>query len=298
MKEQEVYSPEAEWHLKLFQRSFLQRAKLHHIEKMMPSSTHAMMCLDLGGGDTVISHYLPRKGGEWKCGDRSELLCNTLTALVGPDRVFKVEDAKLPFPDNSMDLIVIIGLLEHIDDDYGMIQECHRVLKQNGKIVANVPHAKKMSLVPSLRNLLGLTAEVQGNVRPGYSENQMYTLLKDGFDITDSLTYNKFFVQVADILVQFFGSFIRDKGKLEADPLTQEVDVNKYQKISRFYGLMYPFVWFASKLDLLLVFSRGHSLVVKAQARPWRPRVTPKLRDGRSIAEATMNSKIGTAAPF
>ena len=38
-------------------------------------------------------------------------------------------------------------------------------------------------------------------------------------------------------------------------------------------------------------------MVLRAKRRMmWVPRVTPRLRDGRSIAEAALRSKIGTAA--
>ena len=40
------------------------------------------------------------------------------------------------------------------------------------------------------------------------------------------------------------------------------------------------------------------SLIVRAQKRQLLPRRTPVLADGRSIAEAALGGKIGTAAPF
>jgi hypothetical protein len=56
--------------------------------------------------------------------------------------------------------------------------------------------------------------------------------------------------------------------------------------------------WIAAQLDLLLFFTRGYHLVAIAQRKIWRPRRTPVLKDGRSIADATLNTRIGSAAPF
>ncbi len=46
---------------------------------------------------------------------------------------------KLPFRDNSVDLIYHQGLLEHFPDPSGIIAECFRVLRPGGFAVADVP---------------------------------------------------------------------------------------------------------------------------------------------------------------
>ena len=69
-------------------------------------------------------------------------------------------------------------------------------------------------------------------------------------------------------------------------------------KMFRFYSMLYPFFWLAAQLDKLLFFTKGYCLIGRARRRQWRPRRTPVLADGRSIAEAALGGKIGTAAPF
>ena len=50
-------------------------------------------------------------------------------------------------------------------------------------------------------------------------------------------------------------------------------------------------------LNAVFFFLPDHHMVLRAKRRMmWVPRVTPRLRDGRSIAEAALGSKIGTAA--
>jgi hypothetical protein len=67
-----------------------------------------------------------------------------------------------------------------------------------------------------------------------------------------------------------------------------------YRHVHTLAGIAYPLVWILSKMEFL----PAHKLLVKSRRRLWRPRTQPKLIDGRSIAEAAINTKIGTAAPF
>ena len=46
---------------------------------------------------------------------------------------------KLPFPDNSFDLIISSSVLEHVEDINACISEANRVLKPNGEFLSVVP---------------------------------------------------------------------------------------------------------------------------------------------------------------
>ncbi|MFA6097225.1 MAG: methyltransferase domain-containing protein [Candidatus Paceibacterota bacterium] len=59
----------------------------------------------------------------------------------------------LPFPDGSCDLVTVFDVLEHIENDGRMIEECRRILKKGGKIVAAVP--AYMSIWSSHDEILG-----------------------------------------------------------------------------------------------------------------------------------------------
>ena len=68
--------------------------------------------------------------------------------------------------------------------------------------------------------------------------------------------------------------------------------------VVRFGGAIYPRAVMAGLRDMVREFPAGYHMVVRARRRVWRPRLTPKLQDGRSIADAALNTKIGTAQPF
>lgn len=46
---------------------------------------------------------------------------------------------KLDFPDNSFDMVTLLEILEHLEDDRGGIKEAFRVLKPKGMILVTVP---------------------------------------------------------------------------------------------------------------------------------------------------------------
>lgn len=57
---------------------------------------------------------------------------------------FVVSEASIPaalaaLPDHTVDVLLLISVLEHLPQPAQVLQECHRVLKPNGRILINVP---------------------------------------------------------------------------------------------------------------------------------------------------------------
>jgi ubiquinone/menaquinone biosynthesis C-methylase UbiE len=286
-----------DWHLRLFKKSILKQAKLHQIVDLL-GPVSGQTCLDIGGDNGVISWNLRQLGGTWTSVDMSEKAVESIRRLVG-GRVELITGSTLPFADGTFDVVVIIDMLEHLQQDYPFVAECHRVLKPTGRLIFNVPHIKSWAFLPPLRRMLGLTEERHGHIRPGYTEAQMFDLLKDGFDVQEVRTYSRFFVEALDMLIQF--AAMRANTNIQADAkgvLIDKQDFIKMDKMFRFYSMLYPFFRLAAQLDKLLFFTKGYCLIGRARRRQWLPRRSPVLADGRSIAEAALGGKIGTAAPF
>jgi SAM-dependent methyltransferase len=182
----------------------------------------------------------------------------------------------LPFKEKTFDAVVILGSLEDIHTDEAFIEECHRVLKTDGRLVINVPHIKDWSLINILRTVLGLTPEKRGMVRPGYTETDLFRLLKNGFDVHHMRSYSRFFLELADTVSLFLVGRPGKGGEGED------------KKRLRVYSMFSPLYWLAFQLDILLFFTRGHHLIALAKRRSWRPRNAPVLVDGRSISEAVL----------
>lgn len=58
---------------------------------------------------------------------------------VNPDKVIDLENASLPYKDNSVDEILANHVLEHIKNLIPLIHEIYRISKKNTRIIVRVP---------------------------------------------------------------------------------------------------------------------------------------------------------------
>jgi SAM-dependent methyltransferase len=81
---------------------------------------------------------------------------------------------KLPFPDESFDLVTALDVVEHLDDDVAGLKEMHRVLKAGGRTLI---------FVPAFMWLWGVQDDIS-NHRIRYTKKQIIERLeKAGFAI-------------------------------------------------------------------------------------------------------------------
>ena len=91
------------WALALFRRSVLKQAKLRRITELLDDPA-GRACLDIGADNGVISLLLRRRGGTWSSADLDERAVAAIRELVG-DEVYRLDGAKLPFPDRAFDQV-------------------------------------------------------------------------------------------------------------------------------------------------------------------------------------------------
>ena len=230
----------------------MESLRLRQLNRLLVS-VDGLNCVAVGGSGLLHS-MLRNAGGKWfgLAWDRQD--AEELASYLQTE-VWDLEGGVLPFRDGVLDLIVVLEGLEDVRDDYAFVADCHRALKPNGRLLVNVRLLKKWSLLPFNRNVY--------TQRQGYTEPQLFDILKDGFDVQHATHYGRFFAELANGL-----------------------------RLAR------PFFSFANFLDKFLFLNRGYNFMALAKRRPWRPRRTPVLSDGRSIAEAALQSKIGTAFEF
>ena len=90
------------------------------------------MNLNIGSGRLTKAGY--------KNIDIEQYIDNGGNKLV--DYVLDIEKEKLPFDDNSIDNILVDNVLEHLGDGFIFaLNEMHRVLKPDGKLIGCVPIA-------------------------------------------------------------------------------------------------------------------------------------------------------------
>jgi predicted SAM-dependent methyltransferase len=98
-----------------------------------------MIQLNLGCGDHILPGYI---NCDLYC-DKADVMCNV---------------NKLPFEDNSIDLIYSSHVIEHFDfkEGFDVLKEWYRVLKIGGKVVIETP-----DLLESCRKFISLSPQEQ-----------------------------------------------------------------------------------------------------------------------------------------
>ena len=103
-----------------------------------PAAGAGRLCLELGCGTGLTSHFLRERGGTWVSADFERDHARSAKQLVG-DRVLQIGDRQLPFTAEAFDLVAAINFLEHIKDDETFFAEMVRVLKPGGDFLFMAP---------------------------------------------------------------------------------------------------------------------------------------------------------------
>lgn len=286
------------WQKKLFTRSVRRQMRLRKIKQLLGAVSN-QQCLEISAGDGIISEQLHLDGGIWETLVLDPEAQASLTYFV-KDNVQILQDETIQEPDHRFDVVVIVDVLERMHDDRAFIRECHRVLKTDGRLIISATRKSLFSLGGSpLRSLLGLSWRKKGMKRPGYTAREFFDVLKDGFDVPETESYSTDLIEVPGLLCEAAANKLVH-GSYNMPPATADTEhFYHYTKLYALGTLVYPLMWLSAGLDLL--FGRilpGTSMLAKTKRRVWRERRAPQLIDGRSIAEAALNTKIGTAAPF
>jgi len=102
--------------------------------------------LDLGCGDQKLS----RKHIFSNYDFNGKVIGLDLNKTEGADIICDLEKGKLPFENDSFDIVFTSHCLEHIDNIIPLIYEIHRVLKKGGHFLVAVPHT---SYIDSMNDL-------------------------------------------------------------------------------------------------------------------------------------------------
>lgn len=254
------------WALALYRRSVIKQEKLRRIVRMI-GPTEDKTCLDIGGDNGIVSLLLRRRGGVWHSADLDERTVESIRQLVG-ENVHQIDGHRMPFPDASLDMVVIVDFLEHIETDRAFAREIARSLKPGGILVVNVPHLKPGSWLNGLRDSLGLTDEKHGHVRPGYDLAGLSDTLGPAFALEKSRTYSKDFSELVDIALN--AAYERKKAggggagtPSQKGTVVTQADVARHRKAFRLLSIAYPFLWTAARLDLLCFAQSGYRLIAR-----------------------------------
>ena len=211
--------------------------------------------LDMAAGEGSLSLNLQKLGFEVEACD------------IDPDN-FKVQgvrcsacnlDERLPYGDAAFDVLVAIEGIEHLENQFGFIRECHRILRPGGQLILTTPNI--LGLASRLKYLLtGFYPLVQrpinefnrcrlhDHINPVTYCQLRYILHTNGFALAEATTdrhrrSSMWLLALYPLLVLLTRRTMRK----EADP--RQIEANK--AIRRHIN----------SLDLLL----GRTLIVRAQ---------------------------------
>jgi SAM-dependent methyltransferase len=257
------------WQLQIFNKSIKKKEKLKLIDKHLEIDP-SFIILDLGCAQGILSYFLRQKGGHWVSADLDFENLKTSQELLKTNLI-QLDPGILPFRAGSFDMVVSLDYLEHLEDDDLCLTEIHRVLKKDGQFILSTPHTGRIFLLHKLRPLLGLKLEFYGHKREGYSTKGLTEKLeKHRFRVEKKLTFSRFFSEFLELLINVLYrkfSAIKHTKSLRDGQIrpTTEAEFNAKRKTFKLYGFIYPAVWLCSKLDKLLFFQKGYSLLVWAR---------------------------------
>lgn len=268
-----ILTPEEQIHL--FRRSVPLQVRLQEIVRAV-GECEGLTCLEVGADNGGFSLKLRKHGGSWQSVAWSPDLAESVGNTIG-DTVHPFAEGGMPFKRKLFDVVVVYDFLERFRDDIAFIEECHKVLKPDGRLVVSTHRLGTLRPVELVRSALGQTDAKRGFVRPGYTESELFRVLKSGFDVHMMRPYSRFWVELTDAIVSRIVENLLASGEAGRGRLARTRTIANI-----FYRI-------AFQLDALMLLSRGYRFIAVAKRRAWRPRNAPVLVDGRSITEAVLS---------
>ncbi len=112
------------------------RFALEMVEARIPPRSKI---LDVGCGTGHLAAELTQRGYEVWGVDLSQEMVRYAREHYDPDR-FRVGDIeRIPFPDNTFDALMCLGVMEYLSSDEPALREMRRVLKPGGRAVITTP---------------------------------------------------------------------------------------------------------------------------------------------------------------
>lgn len=260
---------EEPWQLQIFKKSLKKKEKLKLLEKILVIRA-SQLALDLGCAQGILSYFIRQKGGFWVSTDEDYANLKTTQSLV-EENLVQHRSGFFSFKKQSFDWLLSLDYLEHVENDEQCLEEIERVLKKDGYLILVTPRSGNFFILHKLRAALGLKLEFYGHKREGYSLKEIEgKLSKAHLRLVKYKTYSRFFSEFFELIlnflyIKFFSA--RTQAKLRDGHIRPSTSAEfiAQKKSFKLYSFIYPLVWVFSRLDTLLFFQKGYSLIVLAQ---------------------------------
>lgn len=257
------------WQLQMFRRSLKKQQKLEALLNFV-GDVKDRNCLLVTCGDNngALNWYFRASGGNWIWGDVVGENLREMSEFLGEPVLHTPED-DLPFDDDQFDCVVSIDVLEHLADDQPFLVELDRVLRPGGRAIVTVPNGDPKLLANRIKWMVGMTPEVYGHERAGYTVGELSeTLAQAGFTPAGHGGYSRFFTEMMELLINFGYVFVLSRKQDSSEPghiaPTSSGQLKTHGAAYRLYSLIYPILHLVSKLDGLLTSRSNNAVIVVA----------------------------------
>lgn len=132
--------------INLKQEGYYQKVR-KEILPLIPQDIHSVLEIGCGFGNT-LEYLKSNLGLRWIGGveisDRAVQEAKLkLDCMIQGD----VEAMELPFKKNSIDIILLLDVLEHLRDPWKMLRRLHPLLTDEGAIIASIPSVRHYSVI-------------------------------------------------------------------------------------------------------------------------------------------------------
>ena len=260
---------EQPWQLQMFRRSLKKQQKLNALLELV-GNVSGQKCLLLTCGDNngALNWHFRAHGGDWFWGDVAGENLGEMSELLR-EPVLHTPSDHLPFGDEEFDCVVSIDVLEHLDDDQSFLHELHRVIRPNGRVIVTVPNGDPKLLANRIKWRLGMTPEVYGHTRAGYTVAELRESIQQaGFTPVGESGYSRFFTEMMELIINFGYVFVLSQKKGGAEPghiaPTSSGQLKTHGGAYRLYSLLYPIMDLISNLDCVLPAQTDNAVIVTA----------------------------------
>ena len=220
------------------------------IDEFLGEKAPRRIC-DIGCGAGAMIPILARHGRVW--GLESSELAAKYCVENGIENIFLADSRKLPFGDESLDAVALFDVIEHIDDDDRVLEECGRVCKKGATLIVSVP-AYQFLMSPN---------DIVADHKRRYSRGALCAkLVKHGFRVEKATYYNFFLFPPILVAVLIRKALWRLTGGA-AKGRTPKGNIS-YKTPAPINSLLLSFMTLESKMIRKLNFPFGHSLVCAA----------------------------------
>jgi SAM-dependent methyltransferase len=166
--------------------------------------------LDAGGGEGAFCYHMARRFPRWRVvlGDNAVSTLEKASAVRKALRLGNLDVKEMDLLDlgerDVYDLVVCSDVLEHIEDDRGVVRNLATALKPGGHLIVtspSVPQPRHLPLVAWRERRIGFSPADYGHVREGYSEGDLEEVFGSAGLVTDRVrrTFGPFGTLMFDI---------------------------------------------------------------------------------------------------